>query len=111
MTVDRKATSERLKIVRHDLGHTQKRMAEAVGATLGSWQDYEAGKRNPGSSIISALVRLGVNANWILDGAGEPFLQASLPARSSDTGNTVADQIRKIETDVSDLKRSMGIES
>src|SRR5690606_41389100 len=55
----------RLKRAREALGYTQKGIAEAVGSKLRSWQDYEAGKKVPGSQVIAGLVRLGVDANWL----------------------------------------------
>jgi len=104
-------------------------MATAVGATLRSWQDYEAGKRNPGSRIISALVRLGVNANWVLNGIGDPFIPTSLrtPARQAEKHLTngkqseirepstkysplqpYADMLSSIDIVIKDMEKTMG---
>lgn len=65
----------RLKRARETLGYAQKGIAEAVGSKLRSWQDYEAGKKVPGSQVIAGLARLGINANWVLTGEGA-MLQA-----------------------------------
>lgn len=59
----------RLRMAREALGYTQKRVAEAVGGKLRSWQDYESGTV-PGSAVIAGLVGLGINANWLLTGEG-----------------------------------------
>lgn len=50
-------------------------IAEAVGSKLRSWQDYEAGKKVPGSQVIAGLARLGINANWVLTGEGPMLLR------------------------------------
>lgn len=65
---------DRLKQVREALGYTQKRMGEAVGGKLRSWQDYESGRKAPGSQVIAGLVALGIDANWVLTGQGGIFL-------------------------------------
>lgn len=72
----------RLKGVREALGLTQTGIAEAVGGKLRSWQDYEAGRKAPGSQVIAGLVRLGVNANWVLTGEG-PVLLSDLQAQAA----------------------------
>ncbi len=45
-------------------------MAEKIGCNFRSWQDYEAGKTIPGGAILSELVKLGINANWLLSSEG-----------------------------------------
>ncbi len=60
----------RLKQLREALGYTQTGIAEAIGSKLRSWQEYERGSRIPGSQVIAGLVKLGVNANWVLVGEG-----------------------------------------
>lgn len=61
----------RLKIIRTNLGKSQKAMAEELGKTTRSWQVYEEGKSVPGGEVFEALVKLGFDANWILTGEGE----------------------------------------
>lgn len=76
----------RLKDAREALGYTQKGVAEAVGSKLRSWQDYEADRKMPGSQVIAGLVRLGVNANWVLTGEGPMLMtQESLAPVDRDT--------------------------
>jgi len=45
-------------------------MATALGIGLKSWQVYEQGKSIPGGKVFEALVQLGFNANWLLNGEG-----------------------------------------
>jgi transcriptional regulator with XRE-family HTH domain len=59
---------ERLKTSRSTLGFTQKQIGEAIGVTLRTWQDYEAGKSIPGGNALAGLARLGVDINWLLIG-------------------------------------------
>lgn len=62
--------AERLKTVRESAGNDQKTMAEQLGISFRSWQDYELGKSVPGGKVFEALVKLGFNANWLLTGEG-----------------------------------------
>ncbi|WP_277058754.1 helix-turn-helix domain-containing protein [Trichlorobacter lovleyi] len=62
---------ERIKIARESIGKSQKDMANALGASLPSVQNYESGKSVPGGDVIKAFVKLGFNANWLLTGEGE----------------------------------------
>lgn len=65
--------TERLKDLRLQLKLSQKEMAERLGVGFRSWQDYESGRRVPGSAVIEALCAMGVNANWLLAGSGKAF--------------------------------------
>jgi phage repressor protein C with HTH and peptisase S24 domain len=62
--------AERLKKVRNSLGKEQKDVADALGISFRSWQDYEAGKSVPGGKVFESLTKLGFNANWLLTGEG-----------------------------------------
>ncbi len=62
---------ERLKLIREELGHTQKVMAKTLNCSLSALQFYEAGSSVPGGNVLEALARLGFNVNWILTGEGE----------------------------------------
>lgn len=74
--------AQRLSAAREALGYTQSGVAAAVPCGFRSWQDYEAGKRVPGAQVVAGLVRLGVNANWLLAGEG-PMLLRELGASSA----------------------------
>jgi phage repressor protein C with HTH and peptisase S24 domain len=63
--------AERLKTARNSLGKEQKEVAEILGISFRSWQDYEAGKSVPGGKVFESLVKLGFNANWLLTEEGE----------------------------------------
>ncbi|MEW6594157.1 MAG: helix-turn-helix transcriptional regulator [Thermodesulfobacteriota bacterium] len=69
--------SIRLKDVRKELGYTQKQIGEAIGSSLSTWQDYEAGKSIPGGNALAGLARLGVDINWLLTGEGNSLVQKS----------------------------------
>jgi transcriptional regulator with XRE-family HTH domain len=75
---------QRLKLARESLGYAQKRMSEAVGGKVRSWQEYEANDKVPGSAVITGLVKLGINANWLLTGEGEMCLNALSPGSAPD---------------------------
>lgn len=48
----------------------QKEIASAIGIATRSWQGYEDGSNVPGGNVIEGLVKLGINANWLLTGEG-----------------------------------------
>lgn len=61
----------RLKKVRNSLGKGQKEMAELLGVNYRTYQNYENALNAPNWDACESLVRLGVNANWLLTGEGE----------------------------------------
>jgi len=65
---------ERLRELRAELGLTQELMAAKYGIPPESWKKYELGKSMPGAQVIAALVRGGVEGNWLLTGDG-PMLR------------------------------------
>lgn len=75
----KQAVGERLKEARAALRLTQKELCAKVEMPLPSLRDYELGKRIPGGDAIAALIRAGINANWLLTGEG-PMLLAELGA-------------------------------
>lgn len=62
--------AERLKTIRGLSGNDQKTMAEQLGISFRSWQDYELGKSVPGGKVFEALAKMGYDANWLLTGEG-----------------------------------------
>lgn len=70
--------SERIKEIRTAMGYTQKQMASALELKLPSLQDYEQSKSIPGGNVISSLVNIGINGNWLLNGIGEMLLHIDL---------------------------------
>lgn len=74
----KKIIGGRLKEARSALCLTQKELVSASGVPLPSLRDYELGNRIPGGDAVAALVRAGINANWLLTGEGEMLLQASV---------------------------------
>ncbi len=64
-------------------------MAEALGISYISWQDYERGKTIPGGKVFESLVKLGFDANWLLIGEG-PMMRGE--AGEGGMGRPAADQ-------------------
>lgn len=62
--------SERLKNVRDSLGLSQQAMAEKLGVSLRSQQNYESGSRSPDAAYLTALAGAGVDITWLLTGSG-----------------------------------------
>lgn len=84
-TADLAEIGARIKAARKAIGMTQEQLASLAGAKSKSGlQDNEAGKNMPGGQMIGALVRAGVNANWLLTGEGEMLL-ANVPYATHET--------------------------
>ncbi|KAB7624358.1 helix-turn-helix domain-containing protein [Alkalilimnicola sp. S0819] len=95
---------ERLRAAREALGYAQKGIAEAAGSKLRSWQDYEAGKKTPGSQVIAGLVSLGINANWILKGTGPMLLTgAGIETTQNQSGSGFDAELDAVEAQLADL--------
>ncbi|MEW6514299.1 MAG: helix-turn-helix transcriptional regulator [Pseudomonadota bacterium] len=66
-----------MRVAREHLGLSQQELADELGGSKRGIQDNEARNRVPGGEVIYGLVRLGINANWLLTGEG-PMLLADL---------------------------------
>lgn len=60
----------RLRVAREALGFKQAELATKSGCSPSTYQKYEQGSSVPGGDAIAGLVRLGINANWLLTGDG-----------------------------------------
>lgn len=64
---------ERMKVVRKDIGITQKEMAEKVGIASNTLAQNEGGSRNPSEPVIRAICReFSVSYDWLKNGV-EPM--------------------------------------
>lgn len=64
----------RLRQVREALNKTQAEMAQLVDVSMSAWQKYEYAENLPGARSLARLLELGIDANWVLTGAGSMFL-------------------------------------
>lgn len=94
---------ENLKAARAALGLTQTEMAAQSGVSARGYQGYEDGRSVPGGEVITNLVRLGINANWLLTGEG-PMLLSDLMERP---GSPVRAEIEKMKSEKRDLAEFM----
>ncbi len=69
-----------MRAAREALGLTQDGLAQAVEGSKPGIRDNEGGKNVPGGKVICGLVSLGINANWLLTGAGPMLLKDLEPA-------------------------------
>jgi transcriptional regulator with XRE-family HTH domain len=69
--------NERIKMAREALKLSQVEAAELSGIPVGTLRKYEQGPSKPGADAVSGLVRIGVNANWLMTGEGEMLLQGA----------------------------------
>lgn len=66
--------SDRLRLLRMELGLSQPEVAVKFNIPLPSWKNYEKGPSEPGSGALRCLAAGGVNTNWVLTGEGEMLL-------------------------------------
>ena len=60
--------SERLKSERENLGFSQQALADLLGISLRSQQNYEKGDRSPDSAYLAAIAAAGADVLYILTG-------------------------------------------
>ena len=91
---------KRLKAARTVLGLTQQELADAVNAKIRGYQDNESGKTIPGSNVITGFVGLGINANWLLTGAGEMSIKEELKEGQKDYVRVLLDDDQQAEAHI-----------
>lgn len=92
--------NERIKEVRKALGLTQQKFGERIGVKGNTIAQYELGRNEPVSSVLSLLCReYNVNEEWLRTGEGEMFQdlsQGELAARV--VGEALADDNKFIQS-------------
>lgn len=67
--------SENLKKLRFELKLSARELAEKLGVSTGSIQNYEVSKREPNYNFMLLLCELlNVNLNWFVTGKGDMFI-------------------------------------
>ena len=62
--------NEKLRLLRKNAGLTQRQVADAVGVTYRTYQNYEAGASSPSGDVASRLAAaLGVSTDTLLSAA------------------------------------------
>lgn len=90
--VDDKAWTERAKARMAELGVTQAQLAAGVGALPARIGHYLQGRRDPSLAKFMLIARyLQVTTDWLLFGGAAP------PLRQVTLGNTLADQIQRLD--------------
>lgn len=67
----------RLKVWRDSLSLKQADAASVIGLSASTYQNYERDVRAPNTEGWEAFVRAGINANWLLTGAGEMLIAST----------------------------------
>jgi len=75
----------RMRQAREALLMSQQQLADAIGGSKRGIQDNEARNRVPGGEVIFGLVKLGINANWLLTGDGDMWLPSISPQAAQPT--------------------------
>ena len=78
------AIASRLREVRDDLygANGVDSIAKALNVPVATWLNYESGVTMPGELLLTFLVLVGVDPNWLLTGEGERFITRSGEAAS-----------------------------
>ncbi|MFM7199986.1 MAG: helix-turn-helix domain-containing protein [Myxococcota bacterium] len=90
---------ERLKLLRATLGISTRAMSARLGLDASLWSQYESGRREPGALAIRALLKLGVNPHWLLEGHGEMWQH--LPSERDDQQDVLARLKHELEVALS----------
>jgi transcriptional regulator with XRE-family HTH domain len=70
-----KTLGDRLQVLMKTLRYKQYEFADRYGISYSTIIRYKQNDRRPDSDFLSQLSRDGVNANWLLTGEGEMFLE------------------------------------
>ena len=81
--------SERLKSERENLGFSQQALADLLGISLRSQQNYEKGDRNPDSAYLAAIAAAGADVLYILTGQRAGGASAPPPPRAVSEGDRI----------------------
>lgn len=85
--------AERFKEIRKEKRITQAEYAEVLGISRQVVANTEAGNNNPAIDTINKLItEFNVNANWLIAGIGEPFLETP---EDDDRITAIVDEILK----------------
>ena len=85
--------SENLKKLRKELRVTALELADNLGISANSINNYENGRRKPNFEFLELLVQVyNVNLNWLITGKGEMFIGQD---KANHTGID-EDQFRKL---------------
>lgn len=83
--------ADRLREVRRRLGlATRAQMAEKLGIPASTYNAYESESGPPKIEWLIELVRLGIDANWLLLGEGQPL---RAPGSGTNTGPETVDEL------------------
>lgn len=67
---------ERMRKLRRILDLTQQEFADRIGMKRNTVANYETGRNEPSSSVISLICReFNVNEDWLRTGEGDPFIK------------------------------------
>lgn len=82
--------SEKIRLLRKEAGLTQKEVADEIGVTYRTYQNYEAGASAPSGAVLTKLSAvLGVRLDMLSD--GDPENKPKKPAAPS--GNRQLDKL------------------
>jgi len=84
-----RAIGKRLSHIRTSLGETQAEIADSIGVSLRTWQNYEQSRSPPDAATLTALYYLGFSPIWILTGKEKAEVPQGLNASHAVDGKTL----------------------
>lgn len=74
----------RIRLVRAEMGLSQKAMADLAGMSLRTWQGIEQGRNVPSGETLLRFDAVGYNPGWILSGLGPKKLNGKPQSTTED---------------------------
>jgi transcriptional regulator with XRE-family HTH domain len=98
----------RLEEIRSGLRLTQAEMAAQMGLPLRTYTRYATGERAPSAEALQALVRMGIDLNWLIEGIGRMHIGESLLAPTSSSAVRDADLVGRVLEEISAVYKEFG---
>jgi transcriptional regulator with XRE-family HTH domain len=102
------SVGRRLEEIRSGLRLTQAEMAAQMGLPLRTYTRYATGERAPSSEALQALVRMGINLNWLIEGIGRMRIGDAMPAPTNSTAERDADLYGRVLEAISAVYKEVG---
>lgn len=97
--------SERLKTEREGLGLSQQALADRLGISLRSQQNYEKGDRSPDCNYLAAMAAAGADVLYIL--TGQPISEAASSVDQGIDSARLAIAIEAVEEGLEETRRRL----
>lgn len=98
-----KAIGKRLKMIREDLGVSQKKLSTDIGIAPHNFSRYETGHVELPIAAMEKLYILGYNLNWLICNEKEPMKKVKNESYEKTT-DSLENEIQNLRNELNDLK-------